>query len=170
MVAGLFSQKEIRKAGPPDNFPSIWMRFVKKSDAFRRGRLIRDAGVFTTPYGPVQIAPGRCRRNATAARTPSNSHSLEAPEVLLGGPRTPFAPSLRRLKQLEAIARASMKSDLQVGSFDGRLPERGGALANVEINLDGLKGCNYVAATRGKVAGAARKLARGAPEPRAAEI
>ncbi|HWZ96444.1 MAG TPA: glutamate formimidoyltransferase [Candidatus Dormibacteraeota bacterium] len=58
---------------------------------------------------------------------------------------------LERLKQLEAIAAASMKSDLQVARLMAAAGAQG-ALANVEINLDGLKDANYVTATRAKIA------------------
>ncbi len=56
-----------------------------------------------------------------------------------------------RLKQLEAIAAASMKSDLQVARLMAAAGAQG-ALANVEINLDGLKDTGYIAATRARVA------------------
>ncbi|MGB7495221.1 MAG: glutamate formimidoyltransferase [Candidatus Acidiferrum sp.] len=56
-----------------------------------------------------------------------------------------------RLLQLEAIASASMKSDLQVARLMAIAAAKG-ALANVEINLDTLKDREYVEKTRGKVA------------------
>jgi glutamate formiminotransferase / formiminotetrahydrofolate cyclodeaminase len=52
-----------------------------------------------------------------------------------------------RLGQLEAIAAASMKSDLQVARLMAEAGARG-AIANVEINLDGIKDEKYVAAKR----------------------
>jgi glutamate formiminotransferase / formiminotetrahydrofolate cyclodeaminase len=55
-----------------------------------------------------------------------------------------------RLVQLEAISPASMKSDLQVARLMA-VAGANGALANVEINLDGLKDATYVAAARIKV-------------------
>ena len=55
-----------------------------------------------------------------------------------------------RLVQLEAISPASMKSDLLVARLMA-VAGANGALANVEINLDGLKDATYVAATRIKV-------------------
>jgi formiminotetrahydrofolate cyclodeaminase len=55
-----------------------------------------------------------------------------------------------RLVQLEAIAAASMKSDLRVARLMA-IAGGNGALANVEINLDGLKDTAYVATMRGKV-------------------
>jgi formiminotetrahydrofolate cyclodeaminase len=55
-----------------------------------------------------------------------------------------------RLVQLEVIAAASMKSDLRVARLMA-IAGANGALANVEINLEGLKDAAYVAAMRGKV-------------------
>jgi len=54
---------------------------------------------------------------------------------------------LERLRQLETIAAASMKSDLRVARLVAEAGARG-AIANVEINLDGIKDQGYVAAKR----------------------
>ncbi len=56
-----------------------------------------------------------------------------------------------RLLQLESVAAASMKSDLQVARLMAVAAAKG-ALANVEINLDGLQDSAYVEKIRGKVA------------------
>ena len=56
-----------------------------------------------------------------------------------------------RLIQLEAISAASMKSDLQVARLIAVAGAKG-ALANVEINMEGLKDANYAASLRSKVA------------------
>jgi glutamate formiminotransferase/formiminotetrahydrofolate cyclodeaminase len=56
-----------------------------------------------------------------------------------------------RLVQLEAISAASMKSDLQVARLITVAGAKG-ALANVEINVEGLKDANYTASLRSKVA------------------
>src|SRR5580704_4753638 len=56
-----------------------------------------------------------------------------------------------RLVQLEAISAASMKSDLQVARLITVAGAKG-ALANVEINVEGLKDANYAASLRSKVA------------------
>jgi len=53
--------------------------------------------------------------------------------------------------QLEGIAAASMKSDLQVARLMAVAAAKG-ALANVEINLDGLKDTAYVEKMKAKVA------------------
>ena len=55
-----------------------------------------------------------------------------------------------RLVQLETISPASMKSDLLVARLMAVAGVRG-ALANVEINLDGLRDASYVAAMRSRV-------------------
>jgi formiminotetrahydrofolate cyclodeaminase len=64
---------------------------------------------------------------------------------------------LERLVQLEPIASASMRSDLQVGQMMAKAGAQG-ALANVEINLDGIADAGYVAAIRHKVAGLRERL------------
>jgi len=71
-----------------------------------------------------------------------------------------------RLGQLEGIVAASMRSDLQVA---GLLAEAGarGALANVEINLDGLTDAAYVASMRAKAAALRERLGN-APRARSA--
>ena len=60
------------------------------------------------------------------------------------------ASLLERLVQLEAISATSMKSDLLVARLMAVAGAKG-ALANVEINLEGLKDAAYVARMRGKV-------------------
>ncbi|HEY1469770.1 MAG TPA: glutamate formimidoyltransferase [Candidatus Acidoferrum sp.] len=55
-----------------------------------------------------------------------------------------------RLVQLEAIAAASMKSDLRVARLMAVAGAKG-AIANVEINLDGLKDAAYVASAKNRV-------------------
>jgi len=63
---------------------------------------------------------------------------------------TKAAALVERLVQLEGISAASMKSDLLVARLMGVAGAKG-ALANVEINLQGLKDAAYVAQMRGKV-------------------
>ncbi len=55
-----------------------------------------------------------------------------------------------RLGQLDAIAAASMRSDLEVARWMAAAGARG-ALANVEINLDGITDSAYVAQKRSKI-------------------
>ena len=62
-----------------------------------------------------------------------------------------------RLGQLAAIAAASMKSDLDVARLMAAAGAKG-ALANVEINLDGIKDAGYVTATRERVSALRERL------------
>jgi glutamate formiminotransferase/formiminotetrahydrofolate cyclodeaminase len=62
-----------------------------------------------------------------------------------------------RLGQLDAIAAASMRSDLEVARYMAAAGARG-ALANVEINLDGIADSAYVAETRSKIASLRERL------------
>ena len=62
-----------------------------------------------------------------------------------------------RLGQLAAIAAASMKSDLEVARLMAIAGARG-ALANVEINLDGIKDAEYVSATRERISALRERL------------
>jgi glutamate formiminotransferase / formiminotetrahydrofolate cyclodeaminase len=63
-----------------------------------------------------------------------------------------------RLLQLESISAASMKSDLHVARLMAVAAAKG-ALANVEINLDGLKDAAYVERVKDKVAELRTRLA-----------
>jgi formiminotetrahydrofolate cyclodeaminase len=62
-----------------------------------------------------------------------------------------------RLGQLDAIIAASMRSDLQVARLMAEAGARG-AMANVEINLDGLTDAGYVAGMRAKIAALSARL------------
>ena len=62
-----------------------------------------------------------------------------------------------RLGQLEGIVAASMRSDLQVAKLMAGAGARG-ALANVEINLDGLTDAAYTLSMRAKIAALLQRL------------
>jgi glutamate formiminotransferase/formiminotetrahydrofolate cyclodeaminase len=71
-----------------------------------------------------------------------------------------------RLGQLDAIVVASMRSDLQVARLMAEAGARG-ALANVEINLEGLTDAHYVASARTKIAALRDRLGNAARATRA---
>jgi glutamate formiminotransferase / formiminotetrahydrofolate cyclodeaminase len=71
-----------------------------------------------------------------------------------------------RLGQLDAIVAASMRSDLQVARLMAEAAARG-ALANVEINLDGLTDAHYVASAHAKIAALRDRLGNAARATRA---
>jgi formiminotetrahydrofolate cyclodeaminase len=62
-----------------------------------------------------------------------------------------------RLGQLDAIAAASMRSDLEVARYMAAAGARG-ALANVEINLDSISDGAYVAQMRAKITSLRERL------------
>ena len=62
-----------------------------------------------------------------------------------------------RLGQLDAIAVASMRSDLEVARWMAAAGARG-ALANVEVNLDGITDSAYVARMRAKIKSVRERL------------
>jgi formiminotetrahydrofolate cyclodeaminase len=66
-----------------------------------------------------------------------------------------------QLGQLEAIAAASMRSDLQVARFMAAAGARG-SLANVEINLDSLQDPEFVSQAKAKIS-ALRELLENIP-------
>ncbi|MGA2813457.1 MAG: cyclodeaminase/cyclohydrolase family protein [Candidatus Acidiferrum sp.] len=65
-----------------------------------------------------------------------------------------------QLGQLRSIAAASMRSDLDVGQLLASAAARG-AMANVEINLDGIADSGYVTGVREKLAGLKQRLGGG---------
>jgi len=96
---------------------------------------------FRLPQGnPEEI---RAREQAIEAATKGAS---EVPMEVAGKAAT----LVDRLVQLEGISSASMKSDLLVARLMAVAGAKG-ALANVEINLEGLKDAAYVTQMRGKV-------------------
>jgi methenyltetrahydrofolate cyclohydrolase len=62
-----------------------------------------------------------------------------------------------RLGQLATIAAASMKSDLEVARLMAAAGAKG-ALANVEINLDGIRDTGYVAGMRERISALRERL------------
>lgn len=67
-----------------------------------------------------------------------------------------------QLGQLEAIAAASMRSDLKVARFMAAAGAQG-SLANVEINLASLRDSGFVAEVRTKIASLRERLGKDAP-------
>ncbi len=78
---------------------------------------------------------------------------MEIQKTTMGAAEVPLKVAERavalfeRLRQLETIAAASMKSDLMVARLMASAGAEG-AMANVEINLDSIKDAAYVAEKR----------------------
>ncbi len=153
MVAGL-SRKKKSQAAHVDKLSEYLDALRKEADALADA-IDRDAASFDSVMGAFKLPQGDAgetqqREDAIQKATRA---AAEVPLEVAGRAVALF----ERLKQLEAIAAASMKSDLQVARFMAAAGAQG-ALANVEINLDGLKDAGYVAATRARIATLRGKL------------
>ncbi len=147
MVAGL-SRKKKSQAMHVDKLSEHLDALRKEADALTAA-IDRDAASYDAVMAAFKLPQGSSdeiqqRNNAIQSATRG------AAEVPLEVAERTVA-LFERLKQLETIAAASMKSDLQVARLMAAAGAQG-ALANVEINLDGLKDTSYVAATRARIA------------------
>ncbi len=97
---------------------------------------------FRLPQGDTQETSARDAAIQAATRGAADA-PLQVAEVTVA--------LFEQLGQLEAIAAASMRSDLQVARFMAAAGARG-SLANVEINLESLSDAAYVAKVKASVA------------------
>jgi len=146
MVAGLSRKKKLQA-------PFV-DKLSENVDALRKiadeltAAIDRDASSYDTVMAAFKLPQGnpeemRARDTAIQKATKGASEvPLEVAEKA--------AALVERLVQLEGISAASMKSDLLVARLMGVAGAKG-ALANVEINLEGLKDAAYVTQMRGKV-------------------
>jgi glutamate formiminotransferase / formiminotetrahydrofolate cyclodeaminase len=154
MVAGL-SRKKKSQAMHVDKLSEHLDALRKESDAFAAA-IDRDAASYDAVMSAFKLPQGN-NDEIQQRESAIQSATRGAAEVPLEVAERTVA-LFERLKQLEGIAAASMKSDLQVARLMAAAGAHG-ALANVEINLDGLMDAGYVAATRAKVAVLRGKLA-----------
>jgi len=154
MVAGL-SRKKKSQAAHVDQL-SIELDELRKTADELASAIDHDAAAYDSVLVAFKLPQGnadetRARESAIQAATKTAAEvPLHVAEkgVRLNG----------HLLQLEKIAAASMKSDLQVArlmTVAGAM----GALANVEINLDGIKDTAYVDKMRERVAEVRKRLA-----------
>lgn len=153
MVAGL-SRKKKSQTAHVDKLSEHLDALRKEADALTEA-IDRDAASFNEVMSAFKLPQGDAQE--TQQREDSIQRATRcATEVPLSVAERAVA-LLERLKQLEAIAAASMKSDLQVARLVAEAGAQG-ALANVEINLDGIKDAAYVASVRAKVVALRGKL------------
>jgi glutamate formiminotransferase len=146
MVAGL-SRKKKSQAAHVD-------KLSQELDALRlatdelASAIDRDAAAFDLVMAAFKLPHGDAAETSQrdAAIQAATKGAAEIPLEVAGRSVAVF----ERLVQLETIAAASMGSDLQVARLIASAGAHG-ALANVEINLDGITDASYVAALRGKV-------------------
>jgi glutamate formiminotransferase / formiminotetrahydrofolate cyclodeaminase len=146
MVAGL-SRKKKSQAAHVDELSEQWEEMRKTAEALAEA-IDRDAAsydavmaAFKLPHGNAEETDGRDTAIESATKGAAQVPLKVAEKA---------AQLNQRLLQLENIAAASMKSDLQVARLMAVAAAKG-ALANVEINLDGLKDQAYVEKMKGKV-------------------
>jgi glutamate formiminotransferase/formiminotetrahydrofolate cyclodeaminase len=146
MVAGLSRKKKLQ--APFVDKLSENVDALRKTADELTAAIDRDASSYDAVMAAFKMPQGNdeeksAREKAIQAATKGASEvPLEVAEKA--------ASLVERLVQLEAISAASMKSDLLVARLMGVAGAKG-ALANVEINLEGLKDAAYVAQMRSKV-------------------
>jgi len=153
MVAGL-SRKKKSQAGFADEL-SVALDELRKISDELTGAIDRDAASYEAvmaAYKLPQADTEETRRREEAIQQATKGAS----EVPLKVAERAVA-LFERLGQLEAIAAASMRSDLQVARLMAEAGARG-ALANVEINLDGLTDAGYVSSMRVTIAALRQRL------------
>src|SRR5437867_1488754 len=140
MVAGL-SRKKKSQAAHVDELSEQLDALRHESEGLTAA-IDRDAASFDAVMAAFKLPQGDSgetskRDEAIQAATKT---ATEVPLEVAGRAVAVF----ERLVQLEAIAAASMRSDLQVGQMMAAAGAEG-ALANVEINLDGIADAGYAA-------------------------
>jgi glutamate formiminotransferase len=153
MVAGL-SRKKKSQAAHVDKLSEHLDALRREADALSEA-IDADAASYDAVVAAFRLPQGNA--SETAERDDAIQKSTKgAAEVPLKVAERAVA-LLERLRQLETIAAASMKSDLKVARFVAEAGARG-AIANVEINLDGIKDQAYVAEKRQAIAVLTDKL------------
>ena len=153
MVAGL-SRKKKSQAGFADQL-SVALDELRKISDELTGAIDRDAASYEAVMAAYKLP------QADAQETRRREEVIQ--QATKGASEVPLKVAERavalfeRLGQLEAIAAASMRSDLQVARLMAEAGARG-ALANVEINLDGLTDAGYVSSMRVTIAALRQRL------------
>jgi len=153
MVAGL-SRKKKAQLTVVDKLSDALEQMRKTSDELAAA-IDRDSSAYDAVLAAFKMPQGdgeeiKARDAAIQAATRG---ATEVPLEVA----TSTVALFERIGQLAAIAAASMKSDLDVARLMAAAGAKG-ALANVEINLDGIKDAGYVTAVREKVAALRERL------------
>ncbi|PYU09149.1 MAG: glutamate formimidoyltransferase [Acidobacteria bacterium] len=153
MVAGL-SRKKKSQAAYVEQLSAALDEMRRTADELAEA-IDRDAESYDAVMVAFKLPQGNAEETARreAAIQKATKGAAEVP--LQVAERT--VALFERLGQLEGIVAASMRSDLHVARMMADAGARG-ALANVEINLDGLKDPTYVASMRAKAAALRQRL------------
>jgi len=153
MVAGL-SRKKKSQAGFVDQLSTALDEMRRIADELTEA-IDRDAASYDAVMAAFKLSQG------DAQETGQREEAIQ--KATRGAAEVPMKVATRalelfeRLGQLEGIAAASMRSDLQVARLMAEAGARG-ALANVEINLEGLTDATYVASMRVKISALRERL------------
>ena len=162
MVAGL-SRKKKSQAGYADQLSAALDELRKTADELAE-TIDRDASSYDSVMAAFKLSQGDAQETRQREEAIQKATKGAAEVPLHVAERT--VELFERLGQLDAIVAASMRSDLQVARLMAEAGARG-ALANVEINLDGLKDAAYVAAARAKITVLRERLGNAARATRA---
>ena len=143
MVAGL-SRKKKSQAAHVDKLSEHLDALRREAEALTEA-IDADAASYDAVLAAFKLPQGGSSEIAQREQAIERSTKGAAEVPLLVAERA--VALLERLRQLETIAAASMKSDLRVARLVAAAGARG-AIANVEINLDGIKDRGYVAMKR----------------------
>ena len=153
MVAGL-SQKKKSQAAFLDRLSEA-LEELRRTSAELAEAIDRDAAAYDAVMAAFKLPQGN------AEETQRREEAIQS--ATRGAAEVPLQVAERsvvlfdRLGQLASIAAASMKSDLEVARLMAAAGARG-ALANVEINLDGIRDASYAATMRKKIAALLERL------------
>lgn len=153
MVAGL-SRKKKSQAGFADELSAALDKMRRIADELAEA-IDRDAASYDAVMAAVKLSHGDTREMRQREEAIQKATKAAAEVPLQVAERT--VGLFERLGQLDAIVAASMRSDLQVARLMAEAGARG-ALANVEINLDGLTDVAYTASMRTKIAALRERL------------
>jgi len=153
MVAGL-SRKKKSQAAHVNELSTALDELRRAADELAEA-IDRDAASYDAVLAAFKLPQGNALETAHRAEAIQKATKGAAEVPLHVAERS--VGLFERLVQLETIAAASMRSDLYVARLMAEAGARG-ALANVEINLDGLTDATYVASTRTKIAALRERL------------
>jgi glutamate formiminotransferase len=155
MVAGL-SRKKKSQAAFTEQLSDALDEMRRTADALAAA-IDRDAASYDAVMAAFKLSQGDAQeiRQREEAIQEATKGASEVPLQVAEQAVALF----ERLGQLDALVAASMRSDLQVARLMAKAGARG-AMANVEINLDGLTDAAYVASLRAKVLALRERLGR----------
>ena len=153
MVAGL-SRKKKSQAAHADQLSTALEEMRRAADELAKA-IDRDAASYDAVLAALKFPHGDAQEKKQREEAIQRATKGAAEVPLQVAERS--VALFERLGQLEAIAAASMRSDLFVARLMAGAGARG-ALANVEINLDGLTESAYAASMRAKIAALRERL------------